>query len=1184
MLSVRILNIIIIAYNKINLSFEYIKRNKENKINNLTYKTNEEDLNIDFLNKNEYVEIFFCKSFIQFNDIRPEQDFINIFIEINKIKLVNLLNNSNFYFLLNLKNINDINIENKISLKIENLFIISFNSIIYNYSIALNKCEDNSVNNSLDHSMVSIDSNSDYDSEDNIDTKEDMKTANNLFGRIKSITKLIKFKNTALDELKNKRRSDEIVLKSEKSYERLQIPKTKEINNNKIESSKRFETFSNIKKEDFKEISIKSNTKKNKEKKLNLKGKDKDKSKFKKEPGLKKDKDKIVYNSCTNIFKGYEKGPNHFLERKKRLLNYEEKEDFENILSTTNYDLYLKEQNELKLNEKDAPIRETFCSGFFITSFPQKNASIIEKSELFPAPCSHHNCSILKSMKPEIIMKYPLKDTEEVEITNMAATLCFPSGIKLCHCENELRPNKMKDYLTLLTNRQGDRLYIMTYHFYLRMKTEEFYKKYEKYPLKYKLCELNDKLKNVNFQNIDKDTYNAFEEMKICKEFEFRPFVYIPYCLALISKYPYVDQMKETINCIFKIIENKTNENNLELNELIMYLIHSIPIPNINSIIKFPLPYSNMDEKNGIITIEPPKFKDFNILNCNICELLKLFRIKNIIRIFRLLLFEKKIVFIDNDYSRLSNVINSFLSLIYPFQWVHVYIPILTIPMIKYLESFLPFIIGVHSSFIPHIKKIVTHNSNENEQIYLIFIEDDKIRISDFFKGDSKKINKTHFLHKNLINIPCWMYILLDRLLTNIKSKMKIIKNDQISQLNNDIQNAFIEIFVEMFADYNKYIYQVGEDTIFNKKLFMSKRSVFEKNFYKEFLDTQMFLQFKEEILGEGFEYFKWKVSQRNNDYNKEKLTILEKTRTVVSDSTQEEKIYLIKHQFKNVIKNDNDILNNEENYIITYLNNIENEKYDTSKCIIYLMPTFQTIGVMVKEIKSLQKIPSNESKIIKNKTEEERKAEIQIEKIKEQIKDYILQIFKSDINKNDNDFKNILKLITQDDKYRGYFIKLISKNLSKVVILPKNSFDTLFQLIYEILLILMLLIEVPDNLYKDAVLLVKSTMNYGKEEKSKVLTIWDLCKTKLMETPFIFEQKFWNEWYIFEINNNMNLNGELLNDVKSEVMISISKTMKELKIDNSIIVFYTNNLMKKYFDKNLDLINETQKDILDCI
>ena len=247
-------------------------------------------------------------------------------------------------------------------------------------------------------------------------------------------------------------------------------------------------------------------------------------------------------------------------------------------------------------------------------------------------------------------------------------------------------------------------------------------------------------------------------------------------------------------------------------------------------------------------------------------------------------------------------------------------------------------------------------------------------------------------------------------------------------------------------------------------------------------------------------------------------------------------------------------------------------------------MPAFQTIGVMVKEIKSLQKIPSNESKKSKNKTEEERKADFLIEKTKDQIREYILKIFKSDINKNDNDFKNILKLVTQDDKYREYFVKLISKNLSKVVILPKNSFDTLFQLIYEILLILMLLIEAPDNLYKDAVLLVKSTMNYGKEEKSKVLTIWDLCKKKLMETPFIYEQKFWNEWYIFEINNNMNLNGELLNDVKNEAMVCISKTMKELNIDNSIIVFYTNNLMKKYFDKDLDLIHETKKDILVCI
>ena len=246
-------------------------------------------------------------------------------------------------------------------------------------------------------------------------------------------------------------------------------------------------------------------------------------------------------------------------------------------------------------------------------------------------------------------------------------------------------------------------------------------------------------------------------------------------------------------------------------------------------------------------------------------------------------------------------------------------------------------------------------------------------------------------------------------------------------------------------------------------------------------------------------------------------------------------------------------------------------------------MPTFQTIRVMVKESKAIDQKSNNNNYNLKKsikKTEEEKKKQFQIYKIQEQIKDYTLQIFKSDININENDLKNIIKMLTNEEIARESFIKLISKNISKVVILPKNSFDALYQLIYETLLVLILQLESSDHLFKDGVLLVKSMMNYGKEEKGKIVTIWDLCKEKLMENTLIYEQKFWNEWYFFEINNNMNLNGDLLNDVKSEAMISISKTMKELNIDKSVIIYYTDQLMKKNFGKDLDLIQRTQNDI----
>ena len=74
-------------------------------------------------------------------------------------------------------------------------------------------------------------------------------------------------------------------------------------------------------------------------------------------------------------------------------------------------------------------------------------------------------------------------------------------------------------------------------------------------------------------------------------------------------------------------------------------------------------------------------------MNTSLCNLLKYFNIDNLVIIFRLMLFEKKILFIDNDYTRLSLVTDNFISLLYPFQWIHTYIPIMSDQMLKYLET-----------------------------------------------------------------------------------------------------------------------------------------------------------------------------------------------------------------------------------------------------------------------------------------------------------------------------------------------------------------------------------------------------------------------------------------------------------------------------------------------------------------
>ena len=94
-----------------------------------------------------------------------------------------------------------------------------------------------------------------------------------------------------------------------------------------------------------------------------------------------------------------------------------------NILNTSTKkieEIFLepKKYEEYITNSGNKIIQETFCEAFFIASFPKINGQVIEKSQSFPALCGHKECSNLPSMKSEIIYRYPLKDTKNLELNN----------------------------------------------------------------------------------------------------------------------------------------------------------------------------------------------------------------------------------------------------------------------------------------------------------------------------------------------------------------------------------------------------------------------------------------------------------------------------------------------------------------------------------------------------------------------------------------------------------------------------------------------------------------------------------------------------------------------------------------------------------------------------------------------
>ncbi|MCQ2818593.1 MAG: hypothetical protein MJ252_15095 [archaeon] len=395
--------------------------------------------------------------------------------------------------------------------------------------------------------------------------------------------------------------------------------------------------------------------------------------------------------------------------------------------------------------EKEIPkisklMTDCFCEGFFISSFPKTDGKVIEKSQEYKSICGHELCSMLPAMQPEIVARYPLKDTKTLELNDLAASICFPSGIKICYGGNEGQedeaPPTVKNYSSPITNQQGERYYMMNYHFYYKMLNGEFTKQYEVHPLKHHMHKFAEGYLGLE---IDKATEKKIQQnLEICQDFNFKDFVYVPYCITLISKFPYIKQLEKCIQSIYGILSDFSSQH--KINDIIQFLVHSLPVPQMGTCVKFYMPFYSFP-----IQITCPKVQDINIITNNLTSLLDLFTLQNIITIFRLMLFEKKILFIGKDYSLLSEVTDSFISLIYPLQWIHTYIPIMSDQMIQYLQTFLPFINGIHETLLPFVQETLVENEDE---VFMVYIDCDEVK-----RKPKSRIDLNRNLLKKKINV-----------------------------------------------------------------------------------------------------------------------------------------------------------------------------------------------------------------------------------------------------------------------------------------------------------------------------------------------------------------------------------------------------------------------------------------------
>jgi hypothetical protein len=76
-------------------------------------------------------------------------------------------------------------------------------------------------------------------------------------------------------------------------------------------------------------------------------------------------------------------------------------------------------------------------------------------------------------------------------------------------------------------------------------------------------------------------------------------------------------------------------------------------------------------------------------------NLFKCLDVDSIIELFACLLLEKKVLLFSKHKALLTQVMNCFVSFLFPFQWKHTMIPILPMTMIDILDAPFPYFVGL---------------------------------------------------------------------------------------------------------------------------------------------------------------------------------------------------------------------------------------------------------------------------------------------------------------------------------------------------------------------------------------------------------------------------------------------------------------------------------------------------------
>lgn len=319
---------------------------------------------------------------------------------------------------------------------------------------------------------------------------------------------------------------------------------------------------------------------------------------------------------------------------------------------------------------------------------------------------------------------------------------------------------------------------------------------------------------------------------------------FAPKVLLFVSFYPFRCEQSKILKSIHNYYQINKNRVKKPIEKILENLILETPAP--------PKGIHNVEFQlfNEKYILSQPGANSLPMVSLEIEKLFSIFKIEQLLDIYKYVLLESKIIFFSSDKNFLSNTIESFLSLLYPLSYYYPTMTILPVDNFSILENFESYIVGVNLKFTETFfkdynleiyknvlvvdidrKNLIFHAPSASTEMPVTSLEDLKPNSSE--KSHNTSFNLVDNSGLNLINLEIPKHLKI-KIIDKLKNYIREIKSNTSHKEDRDnfikhITHIFFSFMISLLVDYHKYL--ISTDKEFEKINFVLNSQSKENNY-----------------------------------------------------------------------------------------------------------------------------------------------------------------------------------------------------------------------------------------------------------------------------------------------------------------------------------------------------------------